>query len=343
MNKYINNYLKSHKKANYFQRCFRRRNDDVFVNEVLAIGKDPLRIHIQRLGEKNEGRLVYIAQTMGCDGFFAELRFLLHEIFFAEQFGMTPVAFIPQTSCYCEDHPVNGSSNPFEYYFEQISDISLEDAFQSTAVVEHNFYQRDYIKTVYDMKSGYIPTEGYMLKMAELVEKYLHLNNATSKMIFNDIDNLLHGKKTLAVHVRGADFKRHYLNHPNMVTVDEYIEHVRGVLQTEVFEQVFLATDDIEAVERFKEELGEAVVCFDDVIRTSGDDTVMRSTSSRDLNRYKLGLEVIRDMYALSSCNAIVAGLSNVSIFARIVKLSRGEDYSVMKYINKGIREGSFS
>ena len=68
------------------------------------------------------------------------------------------------------------------------------------------------------------------------------------------------------------------------------------------------------------------------------DETVMKSTSERENHHYKLGLEVLRDMYTLSCCNGIIAGLSNVSIFARIVKLSRGCDFEFMNYLNKGIK-----
>lgn len=338
MNNRLQNFVQSHTKLNYFQRCLRRSKDSDFVNEVLEIGKNPLRIKIACLGEKNPGRLVYIAQTMGCDGFFAELRFILAEIFYAEKFGMTPVVLMPQASFYCEDHPINGTTNPFEYYFEPVSDISVEDAFQSAAVVEHNYYQRLYIESIYNMNSGYLPSEGYMVAMAEIVKKYLHLNNFSGKKIWTDISSIINGKKTLGVHVRGADFKRHYLNHPNMISVDEYINVTKEVIRNENYDQIFLATDDLEAITKFKECFGHKIIYYLNVVRTDGDETVMKSNSSRENHHYNLGLEVIRDMYTLSECEGIIAGLSNVSIFARIVKLSNGEDYKEKIYLDKGIK-----
>lgn len=335
----IKKYIKNHKKLNYLQRCIRRMGDSAFVDEVLEIGKNPLRINIQKLGDKNDGKLVYIAQTMGCDGLFAELRFLLAEIFFAERFGMVPVLKIPKTSCYHENHPVNGTTNTFEYYFCPVSDISLEDAEQSCAVVEHNYYQRLYIESVYGMNSGYMPSDDYMNAMADLVKRHLKLNEVCKPFIENSIKETIGDKKTLAVHVRGADFKRHYKNHPNMVSTDEYLSAVDMAMNENAFEQIFLATDDLEAIEVFKSKYGDKVVFYNDVIRTDGDETVMKSTSERENHHYKLGLEVLRDMYTLSYCDGIIAGLSNVSIFARIVKLSRGSDFEFMNYLNKGIKK----
>lgn len=54
-------------------------------------------------------------------------------------------------------------------------------------------------------------------------------------------------------------------------------------------------------------------------------------------HKYLLGLEVVRDMYALSYCNGLIAGLSQVSICSRIVKKSRKEEYEYLKIIDHGL------
>ena len=331
-------FLENHPHLNYIQRCIRHLRDDGFITEVLDIGKNPLKIEIERPGEKNPGRLLYIAQTMGCDGFFAELRFILHELFFCDTLGLTPVVVMPSASCYCEKEPVNGTTNPFEYYFEPVSDISPEDARQSSAVVKHNYYQRLYIHRIYRMTSGYLPTDEYLSRMAELTHKYIHLNHIVKPLITGAVQEMIAGRRTLGVHVRGADFKRRYINHPNMVTVEEYISQVEDTLKHHPFEQIFLATDDADATVAFRDRFGDMVHCYDDVIRTSGDETVMRSRDARANHHYLLGLEVIRDMYTLAACDGIIARLSNVSLFANIVKRSQGDVFTVQTYINKGIK-----
>ncbi len=335
----MKNFLLKHPRINYLQRCLRHWNDAEFVTGVLDIGRNPLKIEIQRLGDKNPGRLIYIAQTMGCDGFFAELRFILHELYFCDLFGFTPAVLMPETSCYSENHPVNGSTNPFEYYFEPVSEITPEEARHSSAVVKHNYYQRLYIHQVYDMTSGYLPPDAYFDRMAALAAKYLHLNPAVKPVISEAVCRIRgDGQRILGVHVRGADFKRHYLNHPNIVTVDEYLNAVDAALNTGNFDRIFLATDDSEALNAFQRKYGSMIRFYEDVIRTDGDETVMRSRVNRANHHYLLGLEVLRDMYTLSHCNGIVAGLSNVSLFARIARQSRGEKFAFQHYINKGVK-----
>ncbi|MBQ8635111.1 O-fucosyltransferase family protein [bacterium] len=334
----IKKYIKNHKKLNYLQRCIRRINDNAFVDEVLEIGKNPLRINIQKLGDKNDGKLVYIAQTMGCDGFFAELRYLLNELYFADKLGLVPVLTMSEKSSYAEKEPINGTTNPFEYYFLQPTDISLETAKKSFAVVEHNWIQKHFIKADLGYKSGYAPIDEYFDVMSKLMKKYLRFNEDTKNKVCKVAKELIGDAKTLGIHIRGADFKRHYDNHPNMVTIEEYATSVEETLKQHNFEKIFLATDDSEAIETFAAKFGDKLVYYKDVIRTSGDETVMKSEVDRPLHHYHLGLEVIRDSYTLSICDGLIAGLSNVSIFSRLMKQSEGLKYDYLKILDKGIK-----
>ena len=330
-------FLQKHKKLNYFQRCFRRRKDDKFIEEVLSIGYDPLRLNVVQLGDENQGKMVYIAKTMGCDGFFAELRFLLHELYFADKLGLVPVLTMSKKSSYAEKEPINGTKNPFEYYFLQPA-VSLESAKKSFAVVEHNWRQRDFIKTSLGFKSEYAPTDEYFDVISNLINKYIKFNEETEVKVCDVAKELLGEGKTLGIHVRGADFKRHYDNHPNIVSIEEYANSVEETLKENSFDKIFLATDDSDALATFKAKFGDKLVFYKDVIRTDGDETVMKSNVDRPLHHYNLGIEVIRDAYTLSICDGLIAGLSNVSIFSRLLKQSKGEKYDYLKILDKGIK-----
>ncbi|MBR2336561.1 MAG: hypothetical protein IKA61_01255 [Clostridia bacterium] len=331
-------FLKKHPKLNYLQRCFRHRKNKEFVDEVMSIGYDPLRLRVVQLGQENQGKMIYIAKTMGCDGFFAELRFLLNELYFADRLGLVPVLTMSENSSYAEKEPINGTTNPFEYYFLQPTEVTLESAKNSFAVVEHNWIQRDFIKKSLGFKSGYAPTEEYFEVIANLMKKYLRFNEDTENKVCKVAKELLEDKRTLGIHIRGADFKRHYDNHPNMVTIEEYAQSVEETLKEHSFDKIFLATDDSEAIEVFSAKFGDKLVYYKDVIRTSGDETVMKSEVDRPLHHYLLGLEVIRDSYTLSRCDGLIAGLSNVSIFSRLMKQSVGKKYDYLKILDKGIK-----
>ena len=102
------------------------------------------------------------------------------------------------------------------------------------------------------------------------------------------------------------------------------------------YEQIFLATDETKAVEKFRERYGNMVVWYQDVFRGEGNTSVAFSESNRSCHKYRLAYEVIRDAFTLSMCQGFIAGVSQVSICTRIMKKSRNEQYDFLKIIDNG-------
>ena len=70
----------------------------------------------------------------------------------------------------------------------------------------------------------------------------------------------------------------------------------------------------------------------------------MSMDGNKEYSKYRKGLEVLRDVYTLASCGGLVAGLSHVSILARIVKYSFDKKYSYQNILSNGInRQGGGS
>ena len=77
------------------------------------------------------------------------------------------------------------------------------------------------------------------------------------------------------------------------------------------YDMVFLATDDSEAIDRFRETFGEKFVYYRDVIRSSGDETVMKSREERKSSLFvgKRSFEGCMDFRKLSGLDSrIVSG-----------------------------------
>lgn len=91
----------------------------------------------------------------------------------------------------------------------------------------------------------------------------------------------------------------------------------------------------------FENKYGEKLCYYKDVERGSTNKSVAFCKNNREQHKYLLGLEVIRDMYTLSKCDSLIAGVSQVPICAQINKISRGEKYEVVKIIDKGINRNS--
>lgn len=147
----------------------------------------------------------------------------------------------------------------------------------------------------------------------------------------------MRGGRVLGIHFRGTDFKRNYNGHPVNLTVEDYITEIDRIMEHKSYDTMFLATDDLEAIKKLINRYGQKLVYYSDVTRSEGDETVMKSDCVRENHHYLLGLEVLRDMLTLAECDGLVAGLSQVSMAARIQKKSYGKEYEELVIINKGM------
>ncbi len=268
-------------------------------------------------------------------GFFASVREELNFLSYAEQFGFVPVIFWGKGLVYYDPEMEPLTENAFEYYYEPVSGIPYAElkTYKNVAFC-HTGKVADAFKT-----SGYQMGKASLELLASLYKKYFHLNQTTRAYMEKEIGAVLNGKRTLGVQVRGTDFKLQANKHPVFVTPEEYLAEAKKLLASGRYEQVFLATDDLEALELFRREIPEdQLVYFSDVLRSTGKVNPFDVESSRPLHRYKLGLEVLRDVYALACCDGLIGGLSQVVFAAQYINIALDKAYKDCVIVNKGIQ-----
>lgn len=327
------------RRLRFSYECFFKGDDEWFVSQVKKIGKEKNIVGISR-GKKGEERILYhIFVPASYAGFFANYGKVLAYLYFADQYNLTPVIEFSKQNMYAESHPVNGSENPFEYYFRQPCGISLKEMKSYGTILESRRENSWLANELDDRSINYVRSDQFIQEMGRIVQKYIRLNPSVEEQIFADKKELLNGKKTLGVHVRGTDFKQNYNGHPVCVKVQEYLEQAIELVEHNKYEQIFLATDDYSAVRLFTDTFGDRLKVYSDVIRSDGNITVMKSESERENHHYLLGMEVLRDMMTLADCDGLLAGLSQVSYAVRFQKISYGKQFEDLKILNKGINE----
>ncbi|MBR5116692.1 MAG: hypothetical protein IK096_06455, partial [Lachnospiraceae bacterium] len=139
--------------------CFKRGNDNRFVDEVRQIGKRPLLVTLEQPESDEElsaeGAIYHIAMERSDSGFFADYNRLLQYLYFADRMGLRPVVEYSEAFCYAEDHPVNGTTNPFEYYFRQPAGISLQEMKKKATVVRSRKENTVLAMETEENRSGY--------------------------------------------------------------------------------------------------------------------------------------------------------------------------------------------
>lgn len=304
---------------------------------------NPTMVTTLNLGNKNPSRTIaYILLDRGwvpTAGFFALMNRTLCALYFADKMGFTPVISNWDGCAYEEEDAVFGTKNVFEYYFKQPSDCSVKEALHSKTVVIPSNKNMDIVLNTYKSEWYHLSNE-YLNEMGRIYGKYINFNERTNNSIKKDIKKTIGGKKTLAIHYRGSDYRINANGHPISLTLDDYYKEIDRALEEKKFEQIFVATDDILALKELKERYN-CITFFEDVMRTDKDVSVAFLDNERKQHKYKLGYEVLRDAYALSCCDGLIAGHSQVAIGARIMKASRKEKYRYFKIIEKGVNHNN--
>lgn len=321
-----------------------------FRDKIIKIDKDPNVLYVEHFGECNKSVIIYhIYSNSQYRGFFSLFLLVLDGLFYADEFGLVPVVEFGENTLYSEAVEVNNSKNSFEYYFEPVSDIDYFEATASKNVIKQESIHRlvgnkDFDKTVGMSLYGKEDDDFYFTSRADMMKKYIRFKPQVKDYVENSIRSLWEdGKKVLGIHVRGTDMNKGYKGHAKPVSEDEYLTYAEQAIEKNDFEYIFLATDQESTIEKFKEKFGNKLLYYKEVFRSNDGEAIHFSNNSRDLHKYNLGLEVLRDAYSLAACDGLIAGVSNVSIAARIIKRSENKAYDYVNIVNHGFNTSGVS
>ena len=315
-----------------------RRNDLEFLS---SIKDEPNIFYLKNNKNQGNGIFYHIYIDESSQGLMGSLRWIIESLYWCEELKLTPYIEFSNRMPYFEKSGFMDTDNSFEYYFKQYSSNNIKDA---TFIIKMNPYHLQsahrYMNGNVDSISIYDFNDDYIKYASELVNKYLSFNDITKEFIYKSVNSFvvsLKETKVLGVHIRGTDFKLQWNGHPNVVEPSEYFSLIDDIIFNYEYKYVFLATDDLDYLREFKSKYNEKLLYYADTHRGDGDINISLIDGVRENNKYKNGLEVIRDAFTLAQCDGLVAGLSNVATFARILKASYYETFKNLVIINNGI------
>ncbi len=294
----------------------------------------PLSFRFNEFGKRNKDKVIYlINENSNTKGFCCLLRHTIIDLFQADHLNFIPIVnWMPNTIYYDKKYSEKtGIENVFEYYFEPVSDIKVEDALHSYNVCIGNARAMSYYHTGYD--------EEIAIDLVPIVNRYINLKPAVKQYINTEINQTIGGKATLAVHVRFTEFGK-IKDHPNKIPIEKYFDAIDNAMQTNNYEQIFLATDSLDAIEIFEHKYGDKVVFYKNISHSGkGIDLGPHANPQirSEVDGYKLGLDIIKDVYTISSCSGFVSGISNVSLIADLFKECSGKTFDYRKELSMGI------
>lgn len=269
-------------------------------------------------------RYYIISRSAKGAGFFSNYMWVLGHVIFARKLGYIPVVDMENyPTLYSEEVPVYGEKNAWNYYFENVGKISLEEAYASGRYVMGQDMPLHKYEEKYCVGNYRFPTKKAVAYYSPVIEKNLVLKiNLTDQFEKEWNSRVSKEDKVLGIHVRGTDMKNH-LGHPVPAAVRTYLDRARKILsQNPEITKVFLATDECDVKESFENAfentkwklfMNEAFRIWDtgEDKRTGIHET--KIAKPRALHKYLMGKEVLQDAWFLAKCDYLLCGHSNIS------------------------------
>lgn len=235
-----------------------------------------------------------------------------------------------------EDEPVYGTSNCWEYYFNQPSAYSLQEVYQSKNVILSIQNSREY---------GFIPKAKMLPPLKKyaqsLMEKcpkyaqYFSFNKRTELYISNWYKKLFpQNKKILGVAVRGVSYgAKKIANHPVQPTIEELEELIDIKIKEWNIDYIFVACEAEKIVQSIKNKFDGKVIVLPR-LRYKKDSSEEYNPLYEKGNRYQSNLDYVTEMALLSKCDCLIAAMSSGVRTALIWNANR---YEQIEIVEKGI------
>ncbi|MDR0868360.1 MAG: hypothetical protein LBP75_07810 [Planctomycetota bacterium] len=278
-------------------------------------------------------------------GLFSWFHFVLSHIIFAVENGWTPMVDMKNYRTLAnEDHPVNGTMNYWEYYFEQPANYDLLGCYFSENVV---LSDTEMLAQYVPFPFTYYRNTALIAKLHAYITEYMKFKREVIVRIDEYQQKKFGDKKNImAVMVRsGKVYQRvhHNIMPDNQVVIDK----VRQLLAEWRMEWIFLSIDFAEGVDEFRRAFGDKLIVIERA-RLTYDYLAKILSSPQEFLKYReapLGMEGVENarytadlLYLIevvlaSRCDALAASLANGA--AAAVELN-GNQYRHTFFFDEG-------
>jgi hypothetical protein len=257
-------------------------------------------------------------------GFFSNFAFVLNHIKYALKKNYIPIVDMKNfPTIYNEKNKVLNTFNSWEYYFDQISNYSLEKIYKSKRYIfSSQFFLNNMELEIHKLKNDPL-IKNIMKKYIKIKKKYIEEVNFKIKKKFK--------KKMLGVLIRGTTQKI-ATNHQLPIEPFKLNPIINKILEKEKCDKIFLVTEDLDYFESLKKNFKNKIIfnnSFRSKVNFYNNHAKIFDSYPRKLHRYKLGKEILIDTLMLSKCDVLLYTNSNVSSAAILFSKKKQSKYYI--------------
>jgi len=271
-------------------------------------------------------------------GFFASLRQVLGELWWCKETGTIPIVFFTQDWVYWSENRPNNATNAWECFFEPVSDYSITDLFDEDLGYLEQCRILDFDnarilpcpnRRPARFRNSHIAVppnvtltnrwpdtlRGANLERGDLhhilhglIDEFIKVKPAILDKVDAFVDAHFRRRRMIGVHIRGGEHNIEIEGWHRMARAPEslYCREIDTYLRSKADANIFVATDNTQTLEIFRQRYGDRVICYDSQRSSSGRAPHCETTG------YEIGEEVLIDGLLLSRCDFMVHGISSV-------------------------------
>ena len=259
-------------------------------------------------GEKNKNKNFFVIKRTPGAGFFSNFLYVLKYIHFALNKNYIPYVDMQNfPTNYNQIKNLNNIKNVWELYFEKISNVKLEDIYNSK-----NVY---FSKTKF--KTGIKDYEN--LKLKKLYFSKIKINKKIYRNANNFFEKNFKKKFAVGIHLRGTDQKitpGHHLPptiYDLQILIDSIIKEKKNF-------KFFLLTEQKKYHKFLTKKYGK-FICTYPVFRA--DKISDFNVNNRKNHRNRLAIESLTEALILSKCNKLIYCKSNIPLFSIFISRNK--------------------
>ncbi len=282
------------------------------INVLYSMAWCRKRVH---LGEKNKDCVIYLADFPGTKcGLVDYIRFTYIHYSIAKQHGWE---FCVDYSRRPNQYLMAEGENMWEYFFEPLSRVSTEEAYESFSVIRAS-------ENGIRMHSvGILPYMRLYRDGNKEAMKTIRFNKDTKKKIDELMPEILkRDNRVLGVKLRGTDYRKEanqqrecYVETANL---EKMIAKCKFIMELYGYTDIFLATEDLGYFQRMKEEFGGRCLSIEqkrgyyDYSSGYKDRVDVLATE----NEKESGWRYLADIQSLANCRSMIANMDCGAVWA---------------------------
>lgn len=248
-------------------------------------------------------------------GLFSLFLYILTNVVYADENGYLPIVDLQHGyNQYFKDGCMF-KENPWEYYFEQPANVSLDNVDFKNCKLKYNIgFTYRQTKIAFEEKNNFSSLVDVRVKDKKFFNR-IKFNKETQIYLDNSYNDIFANEsEVLGVLCRGTDFSSTQpYSHSIQPTPELVIKKVKELYSRYKYKKIWLATEDLGIYQKFKKEFGEILLPNPQYLYSSDtkESWLADIKVKRENHSYLLGKEYLRSIYLLSKCKYLILGLTS--------------------------------